>query len=101
MEDEVDEEELFFRNLRRSNETINRQRWRNELKDTITVKRNKLVWKEERSDPHYTCNGSFCSSGRCHGCARELETTGKWVKGGEEEITTIDPVWSPNLHWKR
>ena len=99
MEDEVDEEDIIFRNLRRSNETINRQRWRHELKDTITTKRNKLVWKEERSD--YTCNGSFCFSGRCHGCAREYETTGKWVIGDEEEVTKIDPVWSPDLHWKR
>lgn len=100
MEDEVDEEDIIFRNLRRSNETINRQRWRHELKDTSTIKINKLVCKEERSD--YTCNGSFCFSERCHGCAREYEKTRKWVIGDEEEeVTKIDPVWSPDLHWKR
>lgn len=98
MEDEVDEEDLFFRNLRRSNKTINRQVWRNQLKDTITIRRKKLVWKVE--DTGYICNGSFCFSGRCHGCEREK--TGKWVRGDEvEEITKLDPVWSPDLHWKR
>ena len=95
-----DEEDLFFRNLRRPNKTIGRQVWRNQLKDKITKRRKKKVWKEE--DSGYICNGSFCFSGRCHGCARELEKTGKWVIGDEEEeFTEIDPVWSPDLHRKR
>lgn len=98
--DLLKEDEEFFRKLRRSAKTIFRQGWRNQLKDKLTIRRKKLVWKEE--DSGYICNGSFCFSGRCHGCAREREKSGRWVTGEEEEEITInDPVWSPDLYWKR